>query len=425
MSRFWRGVLGICSLTIAACDGVAPAIDAALADAGRGGSAVDAGADAPTPSDGGTDAARDDAGLDGGAGDDAGASDDDAGTSDAGASDAGANDAAITGDAGVLTFDVSAAVELSGAVSPDFGTTIAVSPDGALLAVGDPGAGGGGTGAVFVFVHDPAGWTLAQTLPGGPERTDFGAGVAFMPGTLALAIGDTSRSSTRDGTVDLYALEGARYAAAPYQTIAARSGTTYGATVAFSPDGGTLVVGDPLGGSGGILYFYDAATSTTFADSPRATLSAPGGRGRRFGVSAAFDPAGTTLFVGDDIDTATGGHVYAYPVAAGVVASTPSATIVAPSGTSEQFGSAIAVSPDGRALAIGTPHIAHDRPFGSVALYGLPLGATDPYDVLVPTRGESFGRGIAFAVDGSALFVGDANVNATSRYGTVYRLPAR
>ena len=137
-------------------------------------------------------------------------------------------------------------------------------------------------------------------------------------------------ASTRSGTVDLYAPAAPGYATAPYQTLGPAVGSYYGIGIAFSTDGATLLVGDPLGGSGGIVYAYSRATGMTFETAPDQTFGPPVGMGGgRFGAAIAFTPDGTAVLVGDDVRM--GGVVYTYPFA-GAVTTTPSA-ITSPAST--------------------------------------------------------------------------------------------
>lgn len=203
-----------------------------------------------------------------------------------------------------------------------FGIAVAMDLDGTRAAIGaarylpNPPINEPGPGVVFLFERGPTGWTSTATL---------------TPPADAEVLG-------------------------------------FGATLALSGDGRTLVVGAPgdYRAAGRVfVYDLDADRST-----PRATLVSPVNRDDDFGGSLALTPAGDLLVVGIPDDGSPGTGVGAEPVGFGAPTSGAVAVFrrggggawgleafVKPSNTHEGagFGAAVAVASDGQRFAVGAP----------------------------------------------------------------------
>lgn len=166
------------------------------------------------------------------------------------------------------------------AFSPDafdnFGRALALSADGLTLAVGAPGessasTGVGGnsdddtaaaSGAVYVFARTPGGWGPQAYVKASNTRgaTRFGGAIALSGNGAVMAVGSANESSgatgidgaqddataDRSGAVYVFAREGAQWHQQSYVKASnAEAGDLFGASVALSDDGETLVVGAP------------------------------------------------------------------------------------------------------------------------------------------------------------------------------------
>jgi sugar lactone lactonase YvrE len=147
-------------------------------------------------------------------------------------------------------------------------------------------------------------------------------------------------------------------------------------SVAFSPDGTTLAVGDDDYST----YLWSLASRTITA-----TLTAPNSLNV---YSVAFSPHGTTLAVGDDE-----GITYLWSLATRTI----TATLTRP-GLSYQANS-VAFSPDGATLAVGTIHGTY---LWSLASRTITATLTDP-------GSYHWVDSVAFSPDGATLAVGDEN----------------
>jgi cysteine-rich repeat protein len=292
----------------------------------------------------------------------------------------------------------------------NFGRAIALSSDGATLAVGAEGEASAATGidgdqrnthapssgAVYVFVRNGATWSQqAYVKASNTDREDhFGHSVALSADGATLAVGaddELSPATGVDGDQTTNALAGA---GAVY--VFTRSGTTwsqqayvkasntdalvyFGGSVTLSPDGVSLAVGAPAEasaatgidgdqtsklavGSGAIYLFIRSGATWTQQAYVKAS-NAGGG----FGTSAAFSADATTLVVsapfessasvgidGNQADDSAGnaGAVYVF-TRTGAVWSQRSYVKASNTGTGDNFGFGVALSADGTTLAAG------------------------------------------------------------------------
>jgi hypothetical protein len=293
-----------------------------------------------------------------------------------------------------------------------FGHSVALSADGATLAVGAylessaaTGVGGNGAdnsaayaGAVYVFERRGRTWRQAAYVkaPNTGAGDAFGYSVALSGDGATLAVGAPVEDSAATGVGGNAADNSADAAGAVY--VLARSGSTwrhqayvkasnteagdfFGVSVALSGDGATLAVG--------ALYEASAATGV---GGDQASNAAPGAgavyvlarRGKAwrheayvkasntaaddaFGASVALSADGATLAVGaygedsaatgvggDQASDAAPGAGAAYVFArSGGVWSQEAYVKASNAGAGDSFGVALALSADGSALAVG------------------------------------------------------------------------
>ena len=315
------------------------------------------------------------------------------------------------------------------AVFQFFGSSVALNGDGNMLAVGAPFESSISTGinstpnivansfagAAYVFTRSVGSWSQqAYVKASNTGASDlFGSAVAFSSDGNTLAVGASNESSALTGVIagsidDATAGNGASGAGAVYvfASIAGvwqqqayvkasntGSGDGFGGTVALSGDGNTLAVGAPREDSG---------------------------------------LAGVTAGAVDDATAGNGaidsGAAYVYVRSAGtwsqqayVKASNP--------GSTDQFGTSVALSGDGNALAVGSP-LEDSGTFGigtvpdeatadsgAVYFYGRNAGTwTQQSYVKASNTGgaDQFGKSVALNGDGNTLAVGAWQEDGTS-----------
>ena len=207
-----------------------------------------------------------------------------------------------------------------GAASDNFGYSVAVSGDTAVVgAHNDDTRGGVDAGSAYVFTRTGTTWTQQAKLTAsdGAEGDFFGVSVAVDGDTAVVgAYGDDTRAGTDRGSAAVFVRAGTAWALqAKLTTSDGAAGDYFGASVAVSGD--TAVVGAYFDGTrGGVdagsAYVF-TRTGTTWA--LQAKLTAPdGAQSDYFGLSVAVD--GDIAVVGaPGDDTRSGvdaGSAYAY-----------------------------------------------------------------------------------------------------------------
>lgn len=275
----------------------------------------------------------------------------------------------------------------------DFGRSVTVSDDGNTLAVGaymeDGDASGSGgndlewSGAVYVYERDISGtWSLSTYLKASDaaEVGFFGTAVELSGDGQTLAVGATATG--RAGAIYVYGRDGSGWAQqvrldAPEEVVG-----SFGFNVAMSDDGDTLATGSTFQHSGipgiggdpsdisaeysGAVYVYQRDDVGTWSQQEYIKASNPGA-GDNFG-EVALSGDGRTLAVGsrDESSSATGiggdqsddsaesaGAVYLYSLDDTGTWSQRAYIKASNTDAGDNFGESVALSDDGRLLAVG------------------------------------------------------------------------
>lgn len=316
-----------------------------------------------------------------------------------------------------------------------FGTALALSADATTLAVGTNNGN-----RVYVFTRDGTDWS-EQALLEKPSATNtgFGHSVALSSDGITLAAGapragmpDSQGSSYGSGEVYVFTRDGADWneqqVFEPLQDV--QDEDQFGWSVALSADGDQLAVGAPQNDSdavgindsqtdfatdsGAVYTFSREAETWQTGDYIKASNT---GDDDRFGYSVALSADGRTLAVGahqedgeDDADSASGA-VYVF---VRELASWSQQHYLKPANSAayDRFGASVAVSADGATLAVGA---TDER---STA-----IGINEP-------GGEPFAAGAAylFVLDGGAwteqAYIKASNTEANDSFGTSVALAA-
>jgi trimeric autotransporter adhesin len=317
-----------------------------------------------------------------------------------------------------------------------FGTAVALSADGTILAVGAQREGSDAkgvdgdqhnddaeaSGAVYVFGRNSAGAWTQQAYVKASNTQDgtgwFGAAVALSAEGRTLAVGSPHGGNLAHpvaivgGGVYLYTRAAADVwsFAAHLEASNAQDHHEFGASVSLSADGTTLAVGAPFedGGSSGVngdqddqsapssgaVYVYAAngsggwnqqaylKASTTRPFTHFGASVALSGDGATLVVGASGESSGATGIGGDEADgQAPGsGAVYLYTRSADGAWSQRAYVKAIRSGAGDRFGGAVSLSADAGTLAIG----ARWEDGGGKGVGG------DPFDDAAPLSGAVY-----------------------------------
>jgi hypothetical protein len=249
-----------------------------------------------------------------------------------------------------------------------FGAAAALSGDGDTLAIGGP-QDNGSQGAVWVFARSGSSWKLQAKLMAGQAPS---------------------------AAVDECAEEAAEEAGE----------CAFGASVALSDDGDTLVIGDPSAGpTAGAAWIFRRGESG-WAKMQVLHGNDEAGEGR-FGRSVALSGDGATALVGDPSAASQRGAAWVFALAEGTW-QTEARLIDAEALASAHFGRSVALSADGATALIGGPGASG---FTGAAWTFTRSGASWTQQVRRLTgAGESgaghFGKTVALSGDAGTALVG-------------------
>ncbi len=273
----------------------------------------------------------------------------------------------------------------------------------------------------------------------------FGSSVAFSPDGLTLAVGNVSADATtltNVGSVQIFIKSGSTWNFA-YEVFSqtAKEKNQFGSSLAFSPDGNTLAVSEILGEiDGGIvdsgivqLFTRSGATWELKPTNGLILTSQTAATNNYFGLSIAFSPDGLTLAVGEYLGEPSGGitdsgsvQLFTRSGTDWNAMPTSEPVIISQSpGASFWFGYTLAFSPTGNTLAIGElKALPNPNPSGigsgTVQLFtksGTTWGNTQVIDnsSSLPAKCCYFGRAIAFSRDGTTLAISEGDLSQTSK----------
>jgi hypothetical protein len=235
-----------------------------------------------------------------------------------------------------------------GATNEDFGVSVAVSGDTALVgAIFDSDPGRSDLGAAYVFVRSGATWTQQAKLepPDGISDDQFGTWLALSGDTAVIGAVHHFVAGVRTGAAYVFVRSGATWSLQAELTVAAAAADDQlGTSVALAGD--TAVVGAVNAGPThtGAAYVF-VRSGTTWTEQAQLT-AADGAALDHFGASIAL--AGDTAVVGASGNDAVGqdaGAAYVF-VRSGTTWTQQARLTAADAAGSDAFGASVALGGD-------------------------------------------------------------------------------
>ena len=225
-----------------------------------------------------------------------------------------------------------------------FGSALALSGDGARLAVGAPFGGGGSSGSAYVYRRSGSAWGVEASVAAAKagDGDNFGSALALSADGAMLAVGASGGTFTPTGEGYQAALDGDGAQTSGGATVYRRSGSAW-SVAAFVKAPGT--------------GREDHFGKLDLALSPGGVVMAVTSSGEDSSFSGAFAPGGAGHQAALDSGDGSGsGAAAIYRRPAGAGAWTAGNFVKAPNtGGGDRFGSALALSGDGSTLAVGAP----------------------------------------------------------------------
>jgi hypothetical protein len=294
-----------------------------------------------------------------------------------------------------------------------FGASAAMTPDAGIVAIGAPSADSRYAGAVYLYAKTVQGWPMdeknktvkpAINTSGNPGSA-FGASVALSGDGLTLVVGAPWEGGFGRAMYFLGPRGGWATLSSPDQIGSGylgvggpASGDEFGRSVAISRDDQVIAVGAPgrNGGTGLVCLFKKPEKGWQFTQNLFPIQIPEGHPGDRFGQSLAVSRDGKVIIIGAPGCDGGNGAVF-IAVAAASGDGSYSLTKISTKNKMTGFGSMVALSADGRTIAASAYGAEMN---GAVWIYRSDSGAWDQDNRLVdwyfPKSGDAKGAGAFF-----------------------------
>lgn len=298
------------------------------------------------------------------------------------------------------------------------GASVAISGDGLTIAVGGPNDNSN-IGAVWIFVLSGGSWSQqGSKLTTGTPNSLFGTSVALSYSGDVLAVG----APDGNGTIVTYSRTAGTWSYGgiieptddddPYATVNIGLGTT----LAMSSDNATLIAGAPAGRGGrGVIAIITGVTATAFT-AARFYADHSLGTSAALGTSVAISADGKTVAAGAPFQTTNTGTVIVWALNSQYY--TQIQTLTA-SSTNQYFGQYLNLTSDAGLLLIGSSFTATsmDRKTYLYALSNQYL----IYKTISPyvNNYDRYGFGANISGDGTVIIIGFEPNAATDLYGRI------
>jgi len=279
------------------------------------------------------------------------------------------NDSRIDGILELNPVQIAKVLEASDAAdSDDFGSSVSLSDDGSVLAVGAYLWESTGTNRGGVYIYDWSGGTWVQrgSVIEASDAADgdrFGSSVSLSDDGSVLAVGAYFWESTGTdrGGVYIYDWSGGTWVqrGSVIEASDAADSDRFGSSVSLSDDGSVLAVGayfwESTGTNRGGVYIYDWSGGT-WVQRGSVIEASDAADSDYFGISVSLSDDGSVLAVGASLWESTGtnrGGVYIYDWSGGTWVQRGSVIEASDAADSDDFGSSVSLSDDGSVLAVG------------------------------------------------------------------------
>ena len=327
-----------------------------------------------------------------------------------------------------------------GAAGDDFGSSVAISGDGATVVVGADQSDSDGNGAAYVFTTSGSGWSQTATLTafdGGPGD-DFGASVSINATGATVVVGANRSASGGQGVAYVFTEPSPggwanSNAAAELTASDGGPGDDFGTSVSINGTGDTVAVGanqSASGGNGAAYVFTEPSPGGWVTTSTAAELTAfDGNLGDDFGASVSINGTGDTVVVGADQSDSDGNgaaYVFTKPGSGGWLSTSTAAELTASGGAAgDDFGDSVSINGTGATVVVGANQSASSSN-GAAYVFTKPGSggwvSTNTPTTLVASDGavgDDFGASISINGTGDTVVIG-ANQFDSGGNGAAY-----
>jgi hypothetical protein len=311
------------------------------------------------------------------------------------------------------------------AINDESGTSVSISSDGSVLAIGAPKNSGNGTlrGHVRIYAWNGSAWAQrGSDIDGGTNNEQSGYSVSLSSDGSVIAIGArlNSANQTLSGKVRVYRWDGTSWVQRGSDISGPNTNYSYfGTSVSLSSNGDVLAIGasggnstiSPTNTTGLVQVYTWSGTAWVQRGSNMTGTSA----GDYFGYSVSLSANGNLLAVSAPWGAGTKGQVKVYDWG-GSTWNLRGAAIDGEA-TGDYSGKSVSLSSDGTVLAIGADANSNSISVsGHVRVYAWNSTSLtwnqrgSDIDGLV--AGEEFGISVSLSSDGAVLAAGAPNHNS-------------
>ena len=265
----------------------------------------------------------------------------------------------------LIQIDTSKLTAYDGLRGDEFGYSVAVDGNTAVVGAYKDDNNSGDSGSAYVFTRSsptaPWSWAAKLTASDGAGNDEFGISVAVHDDTIVVGAHQDDDSGDDSGSAYVFARDSSMWSQKAKLTASdAATGDEFGISVAVHGD--TIVVGahqdddDINGDNSGSAYVFtkskDANAETVWGNAPVSgdhrvetakLIALDAAAGDEFGIAVAVD--GDTAVIGARQDDTRNGSAYVFTKVSGVWSQ--KAKLIASDGAaSDEFGSSVAVSGD-------------------------------------------------------------------------------
>jgi len=258
--------------------------------------------------------------------------------------------------------------------SDNFGTDVAISKDGSVIAVGAPlwdATGASDAGAVYVYVKPSGGWTTTSSEDAKLTRsspysvTYLGSGVAISDnGNTIVASAYMDPTDSGLGGAYVYQKPGSGWTSAT-ETAALTGSDVIGSDrlgygLAISGDGTVIALGAPYAdepdSNCGAVYVYDRSGSTwsSTTETHKVVRANPTGN-HYLGWSCALNEDGTILVAGRPGVNTSRGFLSVFEDSGGTWSESKVLVLNSGFAANQELGDDVAISRDGSLIIAGVP----------------------------------------------------------------------
>lgn len=351
------------------------------------------------------------------------------GTVIAGGAPSNSDNGSNAGHVRVYQYNGSAWVQLGGdidgeAANDNSGSSVSLSNNGSIVAIGAPGNDGSAnnSGNVRVFQYSGGNWSqLGGNINGEAELDSSGANISLSADGTRIAISAIGNdgNGNASGHVRIYEYSGGTWSKLGADIDGEAAGDLSGTSVSLSNDGTTVAIGaidnNGNGSSAGHVrvYQYSGGIWSQLGSDIDGEAA-----NDESGVSVSLSANGSIVAIGAQFNTDNGfsaGHVRIYQYSGGTWSQLGSDI---DGEANDQSGRSVSLSADGSVVAIGAPVGEKTRVFQYTGGAWAQVGS----DIDGEGFGDESGTSIGLSNDGTRLVIGAPYNFGGSGHARVYDL---